>query len=202
MPAEKYNKIDNQLLKKFPLGASGQIKMAVPISKDIWKLSNILTVNRKVFDDPVLEVFSEIHDCCSIAKGCNWDCTKVRYYHNGEYYEPHTDKSMQFLAFSYFHKEPKVFSGGELIFPKYNYSFDCPNNSLIMMPGWVQHGVSEVSIEDSDYFEGHGRYSITSFFGNKHPWQKSQKTLDSALSRLMGTSWAQNTIEFIGRGVL
>ena len=50
------------------------------------KLSNILTVNRKVFDDPVLEVFSEIHDCCSIAKDSNWDCTKVRYYHNGEYY--------------------------------------------------------------------------------------------------------------------
>ena len=133
------------------------------------KLSNILTVNRKVFDDPVLEVFSEIHDCCSIAKDSNWDCTKVRYYHDGEYYEPHTDKSMQFLAFSYFHKEPKVFSGGELIFPKYNYTFDCPNNSLIMMPGWVEHGVNEVSIEDSDYYDGYGRYSITSFFGNKHP---------------------------------
>ena len=74
-----------------------------------------------------------------------------------------------FLAFSYFHKEPKVFSGGELIFPKYNYTFDCPNNSLIMMPGWVEHGVNEVSIEDSDYYDGYGRYSITSFFGNKHP---------------------------------
>ena len=133
------------------------------------KLSNILTVNRKVFDEHVLEVFSEIHDCCSIARDSNWDCTKVRYYHNGEYYEPHTDKSMQFLAFSYFHKEPKVFDGGELIFPKYNYSFDCPNNSLIMMPGWVQHGVNKVSIKDSDYYEGYGRYSITSFFGNKHP---------------------------------
>ena len=66
------------------------------------KLSNILTVNRKVFDGSVLDVFSGIHDCCSIARDSNWDCTKVRYYHDGEYYEPHTDKSMQFLAFSYF----------------------------------------------------------------------------------------------------
>ena len=42
MPAGKYIKIDNQLLKKFPFGASGQIRMAILINKDIWKLSNIL----------------------------------------------------------------------------------------------------------------------------------------------------------------
>jgi len=130
-------------------------------------LSNILTVNRKVFDSAVLETFAQAHDCCSIALYSNWDCTKIRYYHNDEYYEPHTDKSMQFLAFSYFHKEPKKFSGGDLIFPKYDYKFECPNNSLIMMPGWVEHGVSKVKIEDSDYYDGYGRYSITSFFGNK-----------------------------------
>ena len=139
---------------------------------DIYKdknraLSNILTVNRKVFDSAVLETFAQAHDCCCIAPYSNWDCTKIRYYHNDEYYEPHTDKSMQFLAFSYFHKEPKKFSGGELIFPKYDYKFECPNNSLIMMPGWVEHGVSKVKIEDSEYYDGYGRYSITSFFGNK-----------------------------------
>ena len=35
------------------------------------------------------------------------------------------------------------------------------------MPGWVEHGVSKVSIEDSDYFDGWGRYAITHFFGSK-----------------------------------
>ena len=66
-------------------------------------MSNILTVTRKIFNSGILEVFSNIHGCCSIAKFANWDATKVRYYHNGEYYEPHTDKSMQFLAFYYIH---------------------------------------------------------------------------------------------------
>ena len=136
-------------------------------SKKYRNLSNILKVNRKLFDSAILGAFSSVHDCCSIAKFCNYDVTKVRYYHDGDYYEPHTDKTVQFLGFSYFYREPKKFEGGELIFPKYDYTFSCDNNSLIMMPGWVEHGVSKVSIKDSDYFDGYGRYAVTSFFSNK-----------------------------------
>ena len=135
-------------------------------SKKYRNLSNILKVNRKLFDSAILDAFSSIHDCCSIAKFCNHDTTKVRYYHDGNYYEPHTDKTVQFLGFSYFYREPKKFEGGELMFPKYDYTFDCPNNSLIMMPGWVEHGVSKISIKNSDYFDGYGRYAVTSFFSN------------------------------------
>ncbi len=138
------------------------------VYKDKYRsLSNILTINRKIFDYRILDAFSDIHDCCSIARDSNVDQTKVRYYHDGNFYEPHIDKTVQFLAFSYFYREPKRFQGGELIFPKYDYKFNCDNNSLIMMPGWVEHGVSQVTIQDSDYFDGYGRYAITSFFGNK-----------------------------------
>ena len=134
---------------------------------DYRKLSNILTVNRKIFDPQVLEEFSKIHDCCLPVKEVNNDYTKVRYYHDGDFYEPHTDNFFQYLAFSYFYREPKRFDGGDLFFPKYNYSFKCDNNSLIMMPAWVEHGVTKLSIKDSDYYDGYGRYAITSFFGNK-----------------------------------
>ena len=130
-------------------------------------ISNILTVNRKVFDDSVLQSFSDIHDCCGLAPETNFDVTKVRYYHDGDYYDPHIDKSIQFLAFSYFYKEPKRFTGGELIFPKYDFELTCENNSLIMFPGWVEHGVKKVNMEDFNYYEGYGRYAITSFFGSK-----------------------------------
>ena len=130
-------------------------------------ISNILTVNRKLFTSGVLDVFSEIHDCCCIANKSNHDITKVRYYHDGEGYKPHTDKGFQFLAFSYFYKEPKKFKGGQLYFPKYDYEIPCDNNSMIIFPGWVEHGVREVSIKESDYFDGYGRYAITSFFGSK-----------------------------------
>ena len=131
------------------------------------QMSNILNVSRKIFSSTILNEFGKIHDCCSIAQLCNWDVVKLRYYHNDDYYEPHTDKSMQFLGFSYFYKEPKKFTGGELLFPKYEYKVPCENNSIIIMPGWVEHAVSKVSIEDSEYFDGWGRYAITHFFGSK-----------------------------------
>ncbi len=130
-------------------------------------LSNILEVSRKVFDNQVMEPFSNLHDCCSSAEHSNYDITKVRYYHNGDYYKPHKDMYFDFLAFSYFYREPKRFEGGNLIFPKYDYEFNCEHNSLIIMPSWVEHGVSEVSINDSDYYDGYGRYAITHFFGCK-----------------------------------
>ena len=128
------------------------------------KLSNILTVNRKLFLPEILEPFANIHDCCSIAPLASYDITKIRYYHDEEYYAPHLDKTFQFLEFSYFYKEPKKFEGGELYFPDYNYELPCTNNSMIIFPGWVRHGVKKVSIKNSDYYDGWGRYCISSFF--------------------------------------
>jgi len=145
------------------------LHLDVVYPKKFRKLSNILTVNRKVFELQVLEPFSKLHDCCVHSTQSNYDHTKVRYYHDGDFYEPHTDNFFDFLAFSYFYREPKRFEGGELFFPKYNYSFSCNNNSIIIMPAWVEHGVTKVSIKDSDYYDGFGRYAITSFFGNKEP---------------------------------
>ena len=139
-------------------------------------LSNILKVNRKLFTSEALFLFSQIHGCCSIANDSNYDTTKIRYYHDNEYYEPHCDKPFQFLAFSYFYKEPKKFSGGEVYFPEYNYEYSCDNNSMIIFPGWGTHGVRKVSIKDSDYFEGCGRYAITSFFGCKSKPNKPNKS--------------------------
>ena len=131
-------------------------------------VSNILTVTRKVFDVDILESFSKLHDCCGLAPIVNYDVTKVRYYHNGEYYQPHVDASMRFLIFTYFNKEPKKFSGGQLYFPKYDYEFPCNNNSMILFPSWVLHGVREVKIDDSNYYSGWGRYAITHFLRFMH----------------------------------
>ena len=53
-----------------------------------------------------------------------------------------------------------------MFFPKHNYELTCENNSIIILPGWVKHGVKEIKIENSNYYDGWGRYAITSFFTN------------------------------------
>ena len=126
-------------------------------------LSNILTVNRKIFSSGILHHFASINDECAEVLKTNADATKVRYYHDGDYYEPHTDPGCGFLTFSYFYKEPKKFSGGELFFPDHDSQLTCENNSLIIFPEWVKHGVNEVKIKDSDYYDGWGRYCISNF---------------------------------------
>jgi len=136
-------------------------------------ISNILTVNRKVFTSGILNRYASIHECCNLQ--CNTDITKVRYYHDGEYYDPHTDSSFQILAFSYFYKEPKAFTGGELYFPNHNYRYPCNNNSIIIFPAWVQHAVNKVKIKESDYYAGLGRYAITSFIFSRHDGKPKSK---------------------------
>ena len=134
----------------------------------IGVVSNIMRINQenKEYFADYAEKFSKIHDCCSGTLGWNKSTTKVRYYHNGEYYEPHRDTYYIWLLFTYFYKEPKKFTGGDLFFPDYDYEYNCNHNSAILIPGWVKHGVREVKIDNSDYYDGYGRYAVTIF--HKH----------------------------------
>ncbi|BCU99271.1 MAG: hypothetical protein CM15mV26_1150 [uncultured marine virus] len=73
-----------------------------------------------------------------LLQKANFDATKVRYYHDKEYYRAHLDKSTQFLAF--YILPPLKYEGGDLFFPEHDYEYGCDNNSLIVFPGWVRHG--------------------------------------------------------------
>ena len=45
--------------------------------KNFRNISNILTVNRKLFNSGVLDKFSQLHECCTLATESNHDVTKV-----------------------------------------------------------------------------------------------------------------------------
>ena len=61
-------------------------------------------------------------------------------------------------------KEPKPFTGGDLIFTDYDYTVECKNNSGIIFPGPIKHEVPPI--------EGDGRYTITLFTGLDQPKQE------------------------------
>jgi Rps23 Pro-64 3,4-dihydroxylase Tpa1-like proline 4-hydroxylase len=124
--------------------------------------SNILTVNRKLFTDGFLQIYSELSPELKFVSLVNGDVTKIRYYQDGEYFNPHSDMFHCYTALSYFYKEPKQFSGGELFFPLHDYEFDCEHNSMILFQGYIEHAVKEVKIDEIP-FSGNSRYCMTQF---------------------------------------
>ena len=124
--------------------------------------SNILTVNRKLFTDGFLQIYSELSPELKLVPIVNGDATKIRYYQNEEFFNPHHDEPGCYTALSYFYREPKQFSGGELFFPLHNYEFDCEHNSMILFQGYLQHGVKKVKTDEKP-FSGNSRYCMTQF---------------------------------------
>lgn len=135
---------------------------------NIPELSNILQITKKTLDAPFLSTIVNKWPHLLRLKYIDLIITKLRYYHDGEGYQPHTDIGHEFLTFSYFHTMPKRFSGGEIYFPQYNYDIECSHNTFILLPGYVEHGVKKVSIDDSAYWNGDGRYCISQFMSVKN----------------------------------
>ena len=127
------------------------------------KVSDILTIFKNKYTtelvDSIVKKFPEFIK----LKHINSRITKVRYYHNNDSYPPHTDYTRDFLAFSYFHSQPRKFTGGEIHCTDYNYTLDCSDNVFVILPSYVKHEVLKVQIEDDAYFNGNGRYCVSQF---------------------------------------
>lgn len=130
-------------------------------------MSDILCVTKKTLDPPFVNTICNQWPAFLRLKYINQITTKVRYYHDTEGYEPHTDILHDYLAFMYFHTTPKKFKGGELYFPQYDYQIECNHNTMVLIPSYVEHGVRPVSVKDVDYWGGQGRYCISQFMDAK-----------------------------------
>tara|TARA_A100001201_G_scaffold690_2_gene1846 strand:+ start:157 stop:753 length:597 start_codon:yes stop_codon:yes gene_type:complete len=125
--------------------------------------SNIISLETRILNTNAVQKLSQVHESCRYFCNDIKLTTKLRYYHDGESYDTHADYIYSYVFFTYFNKTPKKYEGGELIFPDHDYSFPCDNNTTILIPGYIPHGVNEVSIRDSDYYDGYGRYCVTMF---------------------------------------
>jgi Rps23 Pro-64 3,4-dihydroxylase Tpa1-like proline 4-hydroxylase len=126
--------------------------------KDKTNFSNILTLNRKIyrikkllFDNP----FSRYLDII------NKDMTMVSYYEDGSFYKKHYD-CYTISAVTTFWKKPKLFTGGELTFPNYEYTPKMDHNTMILFPSYEEHEVTEIEFDQNDGING--RYTINQFY--------------------------------------
>jgi Rps23 Pro-64 3,4-dihydroxylase Tpa1-like proline 4-hydroxylase len=73
----------------------------------------------------------------------------LSYYENAGYYSKHTDASA-FTILSYFNKEPKHFTGGDITIHSFDESkkvtIESRNNRVIIITGNTSHEVSEIQL--------------------------------------------------------
>jgi hypothetical protein len=128
------------------------------------EISNILTINKKLFDKQILDEFSDLCFPYQNINNTNLDVTLLSYYENGGYYKEHTDTAL-YTCITWFFKEPKSFSGGDFNFNQYDIKIEIKNNMTVIFPSFVAHSVDEIKMsEDFDsQLSGYGRYSMTQF---------------------------------------
>jgi hypothetical protein len=120
--------------------------------------SRILKVNRKIFtlsDDLV-----KTHKYFRFLKYSNMDATKIAYYEEGEHYKKHFDHAA-ITAVTIHYKEPKAFTGGELVFEDGELVIPCENNTAIIFPSILYHEVKDIMMLEQK--SGYGRYSLIQF---------------------------------------
>jgi hypothetical protein len=130
---------------------------------DIYKdrnLSDILKFNRKIFDATFIEDIVKQHWFFNYLKYCNNDMTLLSYYEDGGYYKPHPDVAT-ITVVTHLFKEPRLFEGGDLSFPDFDYNVGLVNNRTIMFPSIIEHEVSNVKVNSNE--ELSGRFTISQF---------------------------------------
>lgn len=123
--------------------------------------SNILEVNRKVLNNT--HIFeNHPHWAINDVNSFQTDFTQIAYYENNDEYKEHRDYA-KLTCLTWFYREPKKFTGGNLRFPKWDIEIECKHNRLFCFPSSIPHQATKVSIEEQDRGKKLGRFVMTQF---------------------------------------
>jgi len=129
------------------------------------EFSDILRLNRRLFSQEVVDELINCNFGFTFLKYCTYDTTLLSYYDNDDYYEPHTDICF-ISAVTWFHKQPKNFTGGEFVFTDYNISIEPKNNRCVIFFSFTKHNVTPIKIINNTV-PASGRFSLTQFISAK-----------------------------------
>ena len=130
---------------------------------DHREYSSILKIYKKILLPEVLENYRHTTPSARQFENTNNDCSVVSYYEDENNYGEHFDSFMHTVLI-WFYKEPKRFTGGNLIFPESNKIVECIHNRMIMFPSYYLHEVDRVKLEKKYRDQGLGRYCMTHFY--------------------------------------
>jgi Rps23 Pro-64 3,4-dihydroxylase Tpa1-like proline 4-hydroxylase len=125
------------------------------------EISDILTVNRKIFSPEVISELTKCHYAYNMFSKINSDTTLISYYDDTDSYFSHSDKS-PITAVTWFFKSPKNFTGGDFIFTDYNTQVELKNNRTVIFFGCYKHEVTDVKIKNKGV-PFSGRFTLSQF---------------------------------------
>lgn len=123
------------------------------------RISSILTENRKTFTSEMMDFFDKYHYFFKYLRFANKDATLVNYYENSHYYKAHRDDAT-ITTLSFFFKQPKAFTGGNLIIDG-ELEIECAYNRFVIFPSMLLHEVQEIKLDNELVGKNYGRFSIT-----------------------------------------
>ena len=121
--------------------------------------SNIYTLGKKILS--WIGTLCDKHDMYqSLYDVSHHNCVLNYYLEDKSKYKFHTDRS-SFTMLSYFYKEPKNFTGGDLMV--YDRKYEITNGFTIIIPSWMKHSSTPIHMIDKNKTQS-GKYSIAHFF--------------------------------------
>jgi Rps23 Pro-64 3,4-dihydroxylase Tpa1-like proline 4-hydroxylase len=118
----------------------------------------------KIFSIEVRDRMLIANSLYKILFGLNRVETLLSYYSDGDYYNNHIDDSI-FTAVVYLYKQPKKFSGGEIVLQSYIQgtaaTIDCLHNRAIIFPSVTPHSVKPIKLLNDSGSDG--RFCISHF---------------------------------------
>lgn len=129
--------------------------------QDMRNLSNILTVNRKLYHNRE-RIFKPHTSWFFREAKITRDQTSFSYYENSDQYKPHTDAYYITCLFWTF-KEPKAFEGGRFLFSDYQHEIEVKNNKMLCFPSCIMHEVTPVFLNKIYHGKKMGRVCISNF---------------------------------------
>ncbi len=136
-----------------------------------WRHSALIShtisnMSQELFQDTILN-YNPLY---KILYGCNYRTHLLSYYEDSDYYKPHTDAAV-FTILSYFCKEPKSFTGGEVILSSTkgdkNATVEIKNNRIVVIASNTLHAVNPIVSATKNTLSGNGRYCLAAFLNVK-----------------------------------
>ena len=125
--------------------------------------SDIVNCVDKIYSKATVSAFEKLNPAFRGFSNCGTQLTTVNYYDNNCYINEHVDGVAYALIVNVY-KEPKKFTGGEIVFNDVDYTCPLLNNEAILFPASLLNSVTRVLIDNDVPYSGDGLYQIVRFF--------------------------------------